>query len=449
MSWIEGSGSPDLPAIFQVLSIDPDALEIVKDLNETISFGNSALGRVREEAIATVVAVANRCRFGALTHSGFLRQHSADPETTSKMLVNYNTAKLGPADRTMLDFAVRATTKPSSLTRHDVAKLRRAGFDDHEVLSIVLITCLVNFMNRLADCLGVDVRAGYEKAMGKWLTAVAAHQPWLMKPLDQKGKEVRDGQAPTQSTGGTFLDQKDSAPPSGPNGYGEPETNGLGSVGFGEIPNGSIHNLRVRQGFPEDERSTGMAGAPPCPEPEESGESAALFQEISWETSLESSQEALLDIAQESLVAEPSSTPPEVIKDQGDGMTSGQKNQERRVSSLDPNHPVAKFVNQNCRVTGGGITGAKELYIGYLRWCDDTGAPPMLQRSFGMALTQMGFNRRRRGRNRTWAWWGLNLWDRRPTVDEDTNFHAGPPKDPPGESEFGEPGESEGNGTFP
>ena len=99
MPWIESSGPADLPAIFQVMSIDPDALEIVKDLNETLSFGNSALGRVREEAIATVVAVANRCRFGALTHGGFLRQYSGDPETTAKLLVNYNTAKLRPADR--------------------------------------------------------------------------------------------------------------------------------------------------------------------------------------------------------------------------------------------------------------------------------------------------------------------------------------------------------------
>ena len=177
MSWIENSGASDLPSIFQVLSIDPDALEMVKDLNEKISFGNSGLGRIREEAIATAVAVANRCRFGALTHGGFLRQYSEDPEITAKMLVNYNTANLDFADRSMLDFAVRATTDPSSLTRRDVEKLRRSGFDDHEVLSIVLITCLANFMNRLADCLGVDVPPGYQKAMESWLTGQRPANP--------------------------------------------------------------------------------------------------------------------------------------------------------------------------------------------------------------------------------------------------------------------------------
>ena len=90
-----------------------------------------------------------------------------------------------------------------------------------------------------------------------------------------------------------------------------------------------------------------------------------------------------------------------------------------RVSTLEPDHPVAKFVGQNCRVEDGEITGAKELYVGYLRWCDDTGTPPMLQRSFGMALTQMGFNRRR-----NWAWWGLCLSEGGPPNDEDNDQDA-------------------------
>ena len=173
MSWIEGVGPSDLPDIFQVLSINPEALDTVKQLNETLSFGNSPLGRVREEAIATVVAVANRCRFGALTHGGFLRQYTGDQQTAANMLVNHHLAGLNPADRQMLDFAVQATLKPSTLTRDDIENLRRVGFDDQEILSIILVTCLVNFMNRLADSLGIDIPPSYQKAVEKWLTGPA------------------------------------------------------------------------------------------------------------------------------------------------------------------------------------------------------------------------------------------------------------------------------------
>ena len=86
MPWIDEvpsehpPGEPDLPAVFQALSLSPLAQEQVKQLNETLAFGSSALSRVQEEAIATVVAAANRCRYGALTHGGFLRLHSGDEQ---------------------------------------------------------------------------------------------------------------------------------------------------------------------------------------------------------------------------------------------------------------------------------------------------------------------------------------------------------------------------------
>ena len=196
MSWIEGVGPPDLPDIFQVLSINPEALESVKQLNETLSFGNSPLGRVREEAIATVVAVANRCRFGALTASGFLRQYLGDQHTAANMLVNHHLAGLDPADRQMLDFAVQITLKPSTLTDADIENLRRVGFDDEEILSIILVTCLANFMNRLADSLGIDIPASYQKAVENWLTGPAGRQPWLMRPVSQRTRNSSDDPLP-------------------------------------------------------------------------------------------------------------------------------------------------------------------------------------------------------------------------------------------------------------
>jgi alkylhydroperoxidase family enzyme len=74
MSWINEAdpGDQSLPAIFQAMSLNPEALESVKRLNEILAFGNSNLTRLQEEAIATVVAAANHCRYEALTHSGFL-----------------------------------------------------------------------------------------------------------------------------------------------------------------------------------------------------------------------------------------------------------------------------------------------------------------------------------------------------------------------------------------
>ena len=62
MSWIE-EAKVDLSPVISVMSINNQAMEAVQNLNASITFGASALTRVQEEAIATVVAATNRCRY--------------------------------------------------------------------------------------------------------------------------------------------------------------------------------------------------------------------------------------------------------------------------------------------------------------------------------------------------------------------------------------------------
>jgi uncharacterized peroxidase-related enzyme len=187
MAWIEVVDLEDknLPEIFQAMSLDPAGLESVKALNEVLAFGSSSLTRVQEEAIATVVAAANECRYGAMTHAGFLRRHSKDDQLATLLLNDYTQADLPPGDRLMLDFAVKLTQSSSSITVADIEALREAGFEDRQVLSIVLLTCLFNFMNRLANGLGVDVPEDYHKMVQGWLTGPVVQQKWLMQA---KGK---------------------------------------------------------------------------------------------------------------------------------------------------------------------------------------------------------------------------------------------------------------------
>ncbi len=186
MSWIEEVDLEDrnLPDIFRVMSLNPGALELVKGLNEELAFGGSGLTRIQEEAIATVVSTANKCRYGAMTHGGFLRRQAHDSQLASDLLHDFYEADLSDADRAMLDFALKLTLQSSSVVSDDLEGLREAGFEDQAILSIVLTTCLFNFMNRLADGLGIDVPREYQKAVNKWLTGPAAEQEWLLQPKE-------------------------------------------------------------------------------------------------------------------------------------------------------------------------------------------------------------------------------------------------------------------------
>lgn len=56
----------------------------------------------------------------------------------------------------MLDFVVKLTVRPQSMTSSDLDRLRESGFDDYAISDIVQITGLFAYYNRLADGLGID-----------------------------------------------------------------------------------------------------------------------------------------------------------------------------------------------------------------------------------------------------------------------------------------------------
>ena len=116
-----------------------------------------------------------------MAHGGFLRQHSDDPELASHMMHDYTKADLDDQTRGMLDFAVKLTKDPAKNTKADLQKLRDLGLDEQQVLSTVLITCLFNFMTRLADGLGVEIQENRFDAAKQWMSADVQAMSWLME----------------------------------------------------------------------------------------------------------------------------------------------------------------------------------------------------------------------------------------------------------------------------
>lgn len=58
--------------------------------------------------------------------------------------------------RAALRFAGELTRAPAGITRQRVEDLRKEGFDDHDVLDIVQVTAFFNYVNRLAEGLGIS-----------------------------------------------------------------------------------------------------------------------------------------------------------------------------------------------------------------------------------------------------------------------------------------------------
>jgi uncharacterized peroxidase-related enzyme len=92
-------------------------------------------------------------------HGEFLRLHSKDDHLVYHLGRDWQAADLDEQERAMLRFVVKLNASPGKVAAGDVDALRRAGFDDRGVLDIVLITATFNFMNRLADGLGIRAEA--------------------------------------------------------------------------------------------------------------------------------------------------------------------------------------------------------------------------------------------------------------------------------------------------
>jgi uncharacterized peroxidase-related enzyme len=89
------------------------------------------------------------------SHAEFLRRVSLDEELAAELRRDYTQAKLSDADRAMLDYAAKLTRHAYRVIPEDLDVLRRHGFDDRAILQINLIASWFNFINRVADGLGV------------------------------------------------------------------------------------------------------------------------------------------------------------------------------------------------------------------------------------------------------------------------------------------------------
>jgi uncharacterized peroxidase-related enzyme len=68
---------------------------------------------------------------------------------------DYRTAPITEQERVMLDYVVTLTKDATKCSPKDHEALRAVGFDDRGILQITLIASWFNYINRVADALGV------------------------------------------------------------------------------------------------------------------------------------------------------------------------------------------------------------------------------------------------------------------------------------------------------
>lgn len=98
-----------------------------------------------------------------------------------RFAADWRSAPLDPPTRALLEYADRLTRAPASIGSADIEALREAGWDDRAITDAVQVCAYFNYINRIAEGLGVD------------------HEEWLDpagRPLPRSPQPPRDPDDP-------------------------------------------------------------------------------------------------------------------------------------------------------------------------------------------------------------------------------------------------------------
>ena len=89
------------------------------------------------------------------SHAEFLRLVTLDNDLIAALREDYRSAPITEAELVMCDYVVQLTKDATKIHAGVLDSLRNVGFDDTAILQITLIASWFNYINRVADALGV------------------------------------------------------------------------------------------------------------------------------------------------------------------------------------------------------------------------------------------------------------------------------------------------------
>lgn len=138
-----------VPNMYRVIANSPAALEGYFGLNAALSKGR--LSAQTRERIAVAVAEVNGCGYCLSAHTYLARNIARldDAEVTA----NRNGASNDPKANAAVKFAVTVVENRGHVNDADLAAVKQAGYDDAEIVEIVLhvaLNTLTNYVNEVA-----------------------------------------------------------------------------------------------------------------------------------------------------------------------------------------------------------------------------------------------------------------------------------------------------------
>ena len=145
------------------MSRSPEALQASMRMYLAIMFGESDLSRAQREMLATVVSQTNNCFYWIESHGEDFRAEVKEDTLADQLKQNWKTAELDDYDRSLCQWAEKLTKSPDKMTQADVDLLKEKRFSQSAISDAAQVISYFNYINRIADGLGVDLEPEMEK----------------------------------------------------------------------------------------------------------------------------------------------------------------------------------------------------------------------------------------------------------------------------------------------
>ncbi len=91
-----------------------------------------------------------------------LDRTSLDDSFKTTLISDYHNANISDLNKSILEYVEKLTLKPATITKEDIEKLKQQGCTERMIHDVVQVTSFFNYINRLADGLGVELEEGYK-----------------------------------------------------------------------------------------------------------------------------------------------------------------------------------------------------------------------------------------------------------------------------------------------
>jgi uncharacterized peroxidase-related enzyme len=152
---------PERAVLRDVFAAFPRTSQPLLDYHQALLRGPSPFSVAERELIAAYVSGLNACGYCHGVHTATAQAFGIDEGLVAALLDDLDTAAVEERMKPVLRYVGKLTRTPSQMTPADAEAVYTAGWDERALHDAVSVCALFNFMNRLADGLGIQAGERY------------------------------------------------------------------------------------------------------------------------------------------------------------------------------------------------------------------------------------------------------------------------------------------------